>query len=105
MKPATSNLASSWGPSSKPIRKNWCGPGEFPEIWGFPFNITATAEARDFKFGTELGFAKAHHKITPIGKSRHGLGLGKLSYIYGFSLILLQRPRCPLSVGGASCFF
>jgi len=25
-------------------------------------------EASDFKFGTELGFAKAHHKITPIGK-------------------------------------
>ena len=28
------------------------------------------AEASDFKFGTQLGFAKAHHKITPRGKSR-----------------------------------
>jgi len=35
------------------------------------------AEARDFKFGRQLWFAKAHHEITPIGKSGHGLGLGK----------------------------
>jgi len=35
---------------------------------GFPFNIFATAEASDFKFGIQLGFAKAHHKITPGGK-------------------------------------
>jgi len=26
------------------------------------------AEATDFKFGTQLGFAKAHHKITPVKK-------------------------------------
>jgi len=26
------------------------------------------AEAMDFKFGTRLGFAKAHHKTTPRGK-------------------------------------
>ena len=26
------------------------------------------AEASDFKFGTQLGFAKAHHKITPDRK-------------------------------------
>jgi len=38
-------------------------------------------EASDFKFGTQLGFAKAHHKITPIGKSGHGLGLGVLPKI------------------------
>jgi len=37
------------------------------------------AEARDFKFGTQLGIAKDHHKITPIGKSGHGLGLGELA--------------------------
>jgi len=49
---------------------------ELPEIWGFPFNIFATAEASDFEFGKQLGFAKAHHKITPRGKSWGGLGLG-----------------------------
>jgi len=31
---------------------------------GFPFNISATAEACDFKFDAQLGFAKDHHKIT-----------------------------------------
>jgi len=31
---------------------------------GFPFNISATAEASDFKFGMRLWFAKAHDKIT-----------------------------------------
>jgi len=39
-----------------------------PEIWGFPFNTSAMAEASDFKFGTQFGLAKAHHKITPRGK-------------------------------------
>jgi len=44
--------------------RSGCGPGlgELPEISGFPFNISATAEAGDFKFGKQLGFAKAHHK-------------------------------------------
>jgi len=74
MKPATGVCEC---PSSYPTRrKSGCGPGlwELPEIWGFPFNITATAEASDFKFGTQLGFAKAHHKITPRGKVRVALG-------------------------------
>ena len=42
--------------------------GELPEIRGFPFDLSATAEASDFKFGTHIGFAKAHHKITYRGK-------------------------------------
>jgi len=42
------------------------------------------AEASDFKFGIQLGFARAYHKITPIGKSRCGLGLGELPKILGF---------------------
>jgi len=42
-------------------------------------------EASDFKFGTQLGFAKAHHKITPIGKIGGGLGLGELVKILGFT--------------------
>ena len=43
----------------------------------FPLNDSATAEASDFKFGTQLGFAKSYHKITPR-KSRRGHGLGEL---------------------------
>jgi len=57
-----------------------------PEIWGFPFNISAMAKACNFKFGTQLGFAKAHHKITPRGKS----GLGEPRN-FGFPIIFLQR--------------
>jgi len=38
----------------------------------------------DLKFGTRLGFAKAHHKIIPIEKNGHGLGLGKLPKILWF---------------------
>jgi len=53
-------------------------------MWVFSCNISATAEASDFKFGTQLGFAKAHHKITPRGKSGGGLGLGELLKISGF---------------------
>ena len=44
--------------------------------YGLPVNIFATAEARDFKFGTQLVFAKAHHKIKPRSKTGIYLGLG-----------------------------
>jgi len=40
------------------------------------------AETSDFKFGKQLEFAKAHHKITPIGKSGHGLALGEVPKIW-----------------------
>jgi len=65
MKPAISNLACIGGlprPISNPTRrKSGCSLGleKLPEIWGFPFNLSATAEDSDFKFGTQLGFAKA----------------------------------------------
>ena len=79
---------------------------EIPKILELPCNISATAGTNDLKFGAQVGFAKAHHKITPIVKSGHGFGLAKLPYIWGSPLILLQRPRCPLSVSRASnCFF
>ena len=48
----------------------------------FPY-ISVTDEASDFKFGMQLGFAKAHHKITPEEKVG-GLGLGELTKILGF---------------------
>jgi len=49
------------------------------------------AEASDFKFGTQLGFAKAYYKITPRGKSGGSLLLLELTKILGFPIILLQR--------------
>jgi len=100
MKPATSSLACSWGlpfncqgPSYNPTRrKSGCGPGlgELLEIWGFPFNISATAGASDFRLCIPLGLAKAHYKITPRGKSRRSPGLGSSPKFEGSRLIFLQ---------------
>jgi len=77
---ATSNLSLTCR------RKGGRGPGlgERPKIRIFSFSIYTMAEARDFKFGTQLWFAKPHHKITPIGKSGHGLALGELPKIVRF---------------------
>jgi len=47
------------------------------------FNISATAEISNFKFGT-LGFAKVHHKIARIRKGGRGPGIGELPKILGF---------------------
>jgi len=96
MKSATSNLKSSCGLPRLIIKSNYkkscCGPGQgkLPEIWGFPFNISATAEVSDSKFGTQFGFAKAHHTITPRGKSGGSRGLGELINILGSPIIFLQ---------------
>jgi len=42
------------------------------------------AKASDFRFGRQLGFANAHHKITAIGKRGYGLGLGELPTVLWF---------------------
>jgi len=39
----------------------------------FPY-MSVTDEGSDFKFGLQLGFAKAHHQITPRGKVCMALG-------------------------------
>jgi len=65
------------GPSSNLIRrKSGCGSGlkELPEIWGFPFNISATAEDSDFKFGILLGFPRPIIKSYREEKIRVVLG-------------------------------
>jgi len=46
----------------------WLWAKELPVIRSFPFNNFATTEVSDFKYGIQLGFAKAHHKIIPRGK-------------------------------------
>jgi len=53
--------------------------------------MSAMAEASEFKFGKQLGLAKAHHNITPREKSVYGLGLGELTIILGSPIIFLQR--------------
>ena len=103
MKPATSNLACSWGlpgPIMKShSKKSSCGPGlgELPEI-------SAMAEASDFKFAVQLGFAKTHHENHTQRKSGRGFGIGKLPYIRGSPVIFLQWPHFCISVSGASYY-
>ena len=50
------------------------GLGELPKILGYPYNISAMAEASNFCIGTRLGFAKALHKIPHQGKVDVALG-------------------------------
>jgi len=46
--------------------------------------------ASDFKFGTQLEFAKAHHKITRRRKDNHGPKLEVLPKMWGFPSICTQ---------------
>jgi len=70
MKSATSNLTRSCGllrPIINPTRRkssHGSGLGELPEIWGLLLIFLQRLKI-DFRFGTQLEFAKAHHKITP----------------------------------------
>ena len=61
-----------------------------PQYFGFPYNISATDGASDFKFGMQLEFVKAHDKITRRRKGRHGPALGVLPKIWGFPSIFTQ---------------
>lgn len=65
--------------------------------------ISVIDEASDFKFGLQVGFANAHHKITPRGKSGRGLGLMELSKIWGSPLIFLQQLKLATSNFAYSC--
>jgi len=56
----------------------------------YPY-LSVIDEASDFRFGSWLGFAKAHHEITPREKSMGGFGLRELSEILGFSILFLQQ--------------
>ena len=97
LKLETSKLVHSLG-LPRPIIKShtekkwkWRWARGAPEIWGFPLNISATVEASDFNFGTQLGFATTHHKITSRGKSMGGPGLKELPKVMGSPIIYLQR--------------
>jgi len=76
------------------------GLGELSKIWGFPFNISAKAEASDSKFVTQLEFAKVHHKIAPRGKSGHSLGLVELPKIFRFHFNINTMAEASYSIMG-----
>jgi len=81
LKLATSNLAHSLG-LPRPIIKSqqeekWAWPWarRSPYFWGFPFNISATVEASDFKTGMQLwGLPRPIVKITL--RRKVGVALG-----------------------------
>jgi len=64
--------------------------GDLLKIMGFPCNISATTKASNCKFGVQLGFAKAHHKITRRIKVGHGPGLGSSLKVERFPSIFTQ---------------
>jgi len=39
-------------------RRGWPWAKKAPQIYGFPYNIFATAGPSDFKFSKQLGFAR-----------------------------------------------
>jgi len=53
-----------------PLEEKWVWPWArgAPKNLAFLFNVSAIAVASDFKVCIPLGFAKAHHIITPRGK-------------------------------------
>ena len=52
------------------------GLGEHPKIWD-PLRISATVEARNFKFGTQLVFGTSLPKNNVIVSKLAGSGLGE----------------------------
>jgi len=58
-------------------------------MFGFPFITSATTEAIDFKFGVQLRFAMAHHKIPPGRKGGHWAR--ELQKLWGSPLLFLQQ--------------
>ena len=68
-----------------------------PKIWPLLFNISVMAEASDFKFGTELGFAKLNYKITPKDKSGPGPWVGD-SQKFGVSFNIFAMAEVAIAV-------
>ena len=76
-----------------------CGPWArgAPQNLGVSFNISATTIASNFKFGTQLGFAKTHQRITPGGKSGRGLRIVELPKFWSSPKIFPQRLKLATS--------
>jgi len=67
------------------------------KILKFPYNISATAGASDFKFGKPLQFFKAHHIIARRRKGVHGPKLGSSPNLGGFPSVFAQRLKLATS--------
>jgi len=58
------------------------GLGSIQKIWD-PLRISATVEARNLKFGTQLGFGLAYQKTMFMIKIGNGLGQGSIGTKFG----------------------
>ena len=61
-----------------------------PKNLGYPFNISATIEDSDFKFGTQLAFAK-RYEITLKENVGVAMAYGRSPKFWSSPLIFLQR--------------
>jgi len=75
---------------------------EFPKILQFPFNICAATKLVTSNLAYRWGLPRPTIKPHPKEKWTHPWDRKAFKYL-GFTLVFLQRPRCPLSVSGASC--
>ena len=71
-----------------------------PHIVRFHFNITQWLKLWTSNLVHSLGLPRP---TTKLYSGEKWAWPWELPYIWGSSLIFLQRPRCPLSVSGASC--
>ena len=65
------------------------GLGEHPKIWD-PLCISATVEASNFKFGTQLGFGTSLPKNNVLDQNWRGSGLGEHPKKIGTPYVFLQ---------------
>ena len=106
---ATLNLARSWN-LPRPIIKSQAeervdvvlGQWISPKFWGSTAIFTQWLNLGTSNLVHSLGLPKPTIKPHPEEKWTWP-SVRKLLYIWGFPLIFLQRPRCPLSASGASC--
>ena len=71
-----------------PPKLEGAGLEEHPKLWD-PLHISATVEASNFKFGTQLGFGTSLPKTTFRTKIGEGLGQGSIQKI-GTPYLFLQ---------------
>jgi len=70
----------------------WAGLKKLPEIWRFPYNIYAMAEAIDFNLVYSLRFLRPIIKLHIKQKVCGAFGLG-CSQNLGFPIIYMQRMK------------
>jgi len=71
------------------IRGGGLGYGSIQKIWD-PLHISATVEASNFKFGTQLGFGTSLPKNNDLDQNWRGLGQGSIRKKFGTPYVFLQ---------------